>query len=70
MILIYKKCKCISLHISQPSDLCLCMFTLHDVNVFALLRLSVSTIVIFHAISNLYMCLLEQSITVDKIVYL
>lgn len=54
MILIYKKCKCISLHISHTRDLCLCVFTLHVVNIFALLRLSVSTVVTFRAISSVY----------------
>ena len=53
MILIYKNGKCISQHISHPRDLCLCVFTLH-VNIFALLRLSVSTVVTFRAISSVY----------------
>ena len=54
MILIYKKCKCILLHISNPRDLCLCVFTFHVVNIFALLRFSVSTVVTIRAISSVY----------------
>ena len=43
---------CNSLHISHPRDFCLCVFTIHVVNIFALLRLSVSTDVTFRAIRS------------------
>ena len=46
---------CNTLHISHPRELCLCVFTIHVVNIFGLLRLSVSTDVTFRAILSVYM---------------